>query len=103
MQEADTFLGYEMNDEACIPRFSSVLLNWYPGNCFVARNERFAARTEIFSKKVRYQNHAFSRVRIEKIFCYFNHLMYLAYWFEKYTLEVTAIFSSVFTIFSNSA
>ena len=26
----------------------------------------------------------------------------LAYWFEKYTLEVTAIFSSVFTIFSNS-
>ena len=57
---------------------------------------------KISRKKVLFQNHAFSRVRIEKFFCYFNHLMSLAYWFEKYTLEVTAIFSSVFTVFSNS-
>ena len=46
---------------------------------------------------------AFSWKIIEEFCCYFNHMTLLAYWFEKYTLEVTAIFSSVFTVFSNSA
>ena len=39
---------------------------------------------------------AFSWKIIEEFHCYFNHMTLLAYWFEKYTLEVTAIFSSVF-------